>query len=340
MKLATKDIANFLKKPFPECRFFLIYGPDAGLASERAQQIAKVLMGEDSLKDPLQYVTVDADRLKDDPAWLADELNAYSFFGGKKLIRILDVGAAIPEPLSAVLEQDVENYVIVIGADLPATSGLRKAFEKGKLAVAIPCYREEERDITQFASSFLREGGYQIDGQALQTIRQAFYGNHLLLKSELEKLMLYCGDKKQITAVDIEASAAGMVELSLQDICTHTASGLLQKAQREAEQMMQEGMPAIAMLRALINYFSKLYEMRAEMADSGKNIGQVIDAQRPPVFFKLKPLYQQHLSKWSLPRLNVALSALHQAEGECKKTGAMNELLLSRILLKLGKMAA
>lgn len=340
MKLAVKDIANFLKSPAPACRFFLIYGPDAGLASERCQQLAKTLMDEEALSDPLQYVTVDVDKLKDDPAWLSDELNAYSFFGGKKLIRILDAGAALPEAIGSVLEQPVENYAIVMGGDLPTSSGLRKAFEKAPLAAAIPCYREEERDISQFTQNYLRERGYQIDGQAMQYIRQAFYGDHLLLKSELEKLMLYCGEKKQIALEDTEASVAGMVELSLQDICMHTASGLMQKAQNESEKLIQEGTPAIAMLRAMINYFNKLYDMRAEMQDSGKSVQQVIDSARPPIFFKVKPLYQQHLSRWTSAKISVALASLHQAESECKKTGAMNDLLLSRVLLRLGKMVA
>ena len=339
MKLAAKDIKSFLAKPAQTCRFFLLYGPDAGLASERCQQLAKNLMGEEALHDPLQYVTVSIDKLKDDPAWLSDELNAYSFFGGKKLIRILDAGAAMPDAIASVIEQAVENYVIVIAGELPATSSLRKAFEKEPFAVAIPCYREEIRDISAFTRNYIRENGYQIDEHALQFLCQSFYGDHLLLKAELDKLLLYCGEEKHIAYHHITASIAGMVELNIQDICLDIASGKGQKAQHESEKLLQEGMPAIAMLRSMINHFNKLYDMRAEMAESGKSAQQMVDSHRPPLFFKVKPVYQQHLTRWTLPKLSQILELLQQVEGDCKKTGAMNDLLLSRILLKIGKMA-
>jgi DNA polymerase-3 subunit delta len=245
----------------------------------------------------------------------------------------------MPSILNDVLSQDVANFAVFLAGDLPSSSAIRKAFEKFPLAVAIPCYREESRDIAQFATHFLRESGYLMDQEAMQYVCQAFYGDHLLLKSELQKLMLYCGDAKQITIEDVRQSVSGLVELSLQDICMHTATGDLHKAQKEAELMGLEGIPVIAILRSLINYYTKLYEMRAQMADSGKTEQQIVDAQRPPLFFKIKPTYIQHLRKWTSPRIAGALRVLHTAEGECKKTGAQDTLLLSRVLLKIGKMA-
>lgn len=338
MKIAPARIEAFIKNPAAETKFFLLYGPDAGLVSERAKALAKVWLGEEGAKDPMQTTVMEYDRVKEDPSLLADELNAFSFFGGKKLVKVTDVGASIPEPIQALLKGDVANVAIFLAGELPPASSLRKTCEASPFAAAIPCYREEARDVAQFTRNFLREGGYEIQSDAIQVIQQAFYGDHLLLKRELEKLMLYCGDSKSITLDDVQQSISGMVDLSLSDVCMEVASGRIAKAEKQVETLLQEGLPVVAILRAMLNYFMRLYEARAELED-GKSEQQVVSGMRPPIFFKHQPVFTGHLRRWGHKKLIQALASLHKAEAECKKTGAADTLLLSRVMLRLGKMA-
>ena len=44
--LKSSGVARFLKSPDPACRAVLVYGPDAGLVSERASALAEMFARE------------------------------------------------------------------------------------------------------------------------------------------------------------------------------------------------------------------------------------------------------------------------------------------------------
>jgi DNA polymerase-3 subunit delta len=86
-------------------RIVLVYGPDRGLVSERAAQVADKT-GVD-LTDDFSVLTLEASDLNGDPGRLADEFGAISLFGGDRLVWIKNAGnerglvdavAALSEP--------------------------------------------------------------------------------------------------------------------------------------------------------------------------------------------------------------------------------------------------
>src|SRR5688572_24051534 len=90
MKLTTRNIDPFLKKPDPAARVILVYGPDNGLMRERAQQLALTIVKD--LNDPFNVAALSAEILADDPARLSDEAGAISMMGGDRVIRIENAG--------------------------------------------------------------------------------------------------------------------------------------------------------------------------------------------------------------------------------------------------------
>ena len=52
MKIAAGQIDGFLRRPDPQIRAVLLYGPDAGLVRERADTLAKTICPE--LHDPFR----------------------------------------------------------------------------------------------------------------------------------------------------------------------------------------------------------------------------------------------------------------------------------------------
>src|SRR5439155_20144342 len=144
MKIAPNRLADFLRRPPPEIRGVLVYGPDAGLVRERADQLTASICGD--LKDPFRISELSPAILAGDPARLADEVAAMSLVGGRRVVRIRDAGEALAALLAGTLAGARGDSLIVIEAgDLPARSGLRKLCEAAANAAAVPCYADSPR---------------------------------------------------------------------------------------------------------------------------------------------------------------------------------------------------
>src|ERR1044072_4090622 len=78
--LKTGDIDSFVAKPDSARAVVLVFGPDAGLVSERVDAIIKASV--DDVNAPFALVRLDGDTLASDPARLIDEATTVPLFGG------------------------------------------------------------------------------------------------------------------------------------------------------------------------------------------------------------------------------------------------------------------
>ena len=144
MKLPNSRIAAFVNKPDPAVRVILVYGPDAGLVSERAAHLAKLAVPD--LNDPFRVTVLAAADLADDSARLHDEMASMSLGGGRRLVRIQSPGEAIAPVIGALLADmpASDSLLLVEAGDLDKRSKLRAVCEsENPLICAIPCYVED-----------------------------------------------------------------------------------------------------------------------------------------------------------------------------------------------------
>src|SRR5665648_933087 len=79
-------VARFLKSPDPDCRAVLVYGPDAGLVSERAVALAATFAGRQ--QGEAEIVRLDDRDFAEDPARLDIELRTRPMFATAKVVRV------------------------------------------------------------------------------------------------------------------------------------------------------------------------------------------------------------------------------------------------------------
>src|SRR2546427_10613430 len=77
-------IEVYLAEPNPAQPIALVFGPDAGLVSERVQAILRATV--EDLSDPFRLVRLEGDELAADPPRLLDEAGTIPLFGGKRAI--------------------------------------------------------------------------------------------------------------------------------------------------------------------------------------------------------------------------------------------------------------
>ena len=116
-----------------DIRFYLVHGPDEGLAHERVKAIVRRLIGAEM--DPLRLTRLEGDAVARDPGALADEAYAISMFGGARAIwieaQVRDLLPAL-EPLFA--RPPTDCAIVVEDGTLKKGTGLRSAFEARRQA--------------------------------------------------------------------------------------------------------------------------------------------------------------------------------------------------------------
>src|ERR1700719_1665087 len=136
--LKAGEIDAFVARPDPARPVALVFGPDAGLVSERASALVRASI--DELDDPFALVRLDGDALAADPARLVDEANTIPLFGGRRAVWVKAGSRDISAAVEALLATPIRDCRIVIEAgDLRRGAPLRALCEGARQAAAIAC---------------------------------------------------------------------------------------------------------------------------------------------------------------------------------------------------------
>ena len=139
-------------------------------------------------------------------------------------------------------------------------------------------------------------------------------------------------------AEDVLAVVSGAGSVSLDAVAYAVCDGDYPALDRSLMSAYAEGMQAIPVLRALARHLQRLLQGRAVMA-KGASAKQAVEALRPPVFFRMQPAFRRQLEIWRPAFIARGLAVLIEAEMDCKRTGAPQELLCHRALLNLCQLA-
>lgn len=338
MKLTWKQIEPFVKKPDPAARVVLVYGPDDGLMRERAKTIGLSVVSD--YADPFNVAGLSAEGLADDPARLSDEAHAISMMGGGRLVRIENAGDKLTTLIKGYLENpSAQNLVILEAGELGPRSSLRKLCESAKSAAALPCYVEDERDLSRLIRESVQEAGLRIDPDAITWLAGNITGNRGKARSEIEKLITYKSNAAgPISLEDVQAACGEAGAGSLDTLIYSTGSGNAKEALLAYDRLLGEGVPFMAVLRSLQSHFRKLHLTKSRV-EAGEPLEAAMKKLSPPIFFKQEPAFKAQLQRWSLPVLENIAAKLMTLEAQCKQTGAMPETLCSQALLSISKSA-
>jgi len=333
MKIAPKAIEAYIGKPDPGHRAMLFYGPDSGLVRARAKRLAtQLLSGND---DPFALVELTEAKLVSDPALLADELSAISMMAPLRVILLRDAGdkcTRLIEEASSSFNSSV--FLIVCADELSTRSSLRAWFEKASNAAALACYHDEVRDVQEVLRKGFEEAGIRPDREVMEYLSQQLGNDRYVTYQEMEKLITFAGEEKQLRFEDVRTLVDYNRETSFDEVVGAVADRNLQALEKTLTLLLRDGNQPVAYLRAIQRYFNRLYYIRAQMA-SGMSAEQVISGLRPPVFFRQAPIMTRHAQNWDTPQIVKALKLLIAAELACKTSDLPIVPASSRRLLQV-----
>lgn len=325
-----KTLTEKLKKDFKAC---LVYGPDAGQADELANEVSKLIVPD--LKDAFLVTRITMAQVKENPSLLNQEAGAMSLIGGRRLIRIKEADNTLTESLKYFLEQQKTDTFVVISADnLTPSSSLRKLCESSPLVACFACYADEGRDLQGFILQTLSSQGFRADAEAMAYLQAHLGADRKISKSELEKLMLYMGNNKNITQADAAACIGDASAQSVDVLIQAIAGGKHALVQEKLAALFQAGQSEVALIRAAGSYFQKLLLAKSRCLQ-GASIEQSVAQVVPKLNFKMEPEFKRQLAAWGEKNLIQALCLIEKGEKDCKTSAYVPSVMCAQLFLYL-----
>jgi DNA polymerase III subunit delta len=323
----AQAVDGFMTAEFRKFPLILLFGPDEGLVTERAEKLAaETVKGG----DPMNIMRLDGDRVSDDPLILADEANAISMFGGMRAIRVnvgrKGLGPAL-EPLFS--RPPLDARIIIEAGDLKPGAPLRALFEKQAAGAALPCYQDQGAALAKLVNEVMAEHRLKPTRDAFEMIVDLIGADRKLSRNEVEKLALYCSGRGTVEVADVAAIMTDAAPLSINAPVDAAFAGEMGGIDDEAQRNFAEGTDAGVMIGAAIRHALALREIRLAM-DRGRPFGEAAKSQRIP--WQREGLVGRQAERWTVPKLDKAIRGLGEAMAICRKSGAIAESTAVRAL--------
>ena len=332
MKLDARQVEAFLDAP-GACRVVLLYGEDVGLIRERASRLVWALAG--AVDDPFRVTELE----KDGYGRIAEELASQALGGGRRVVRVRDVGDAVLATVQSALSRPGDALLVLEAPGLPARGKLRGAMERAPDAAAIACYAQEGRVLEQAIMGLFAAFRVSVDPDAREWLVAQLGADQAVTRREIEKLALYAGDGGRVNLADARLCVGDLAGLSLDDALFAATAGNAPAADRALELAIAEGSTAVGVLRSALLHLQRLQQAKAAMADGASAVDAAKRA-RPPVFFRREAAFVRALGLWSERDLQAACQRVWEAERACKRTGSPAETISRSAILGLAQRAA
>jgi DNA polymerase-3 subunit delta len=332
------DVERFLARPDPAIRCVLLYGRDAGVVRDRANQLAA--KATERPDDPFDVALLTDRDLDGDGARLEGELSAQSMMGGRRLIRLRlssdKLERAVAEAVSAHAggAYNPEAFFLIEAGELGRSSALRKAAEAAGGAAAIPCYEDEPGDIARLVRETLAKDRVALDADALSLFVGRLPRERGVARQEIERLALYLGPGSGVTATpkDLEPFLGVEPEASLFDAAADAFGGRIAEAQAALRRAAQEGETGPAAVRAVGMHLARLRRVLT-LAKRGTGLQEA--AKASGVFWKQEREFLRQARSWTLDELDRLQPEVLEADRACKQAGSPDQLIAERLALSV-----
>jgi DNA polymerase-3 subunit delta len=289
-------------------RAVLLFGDDPGLVRERADTIAAAVA---PAGDPFRVAEL-AREAAARGGVLAAEMAALALVGGRRVVRVRDATDGLASAVAQALAGPGDALLLLEAGELPKGSKLRSLLMPLPKAAVVACYRERGAELSGTIAGLLREAGVAIDAEALDWLVLRLGDDRLLLRREIEKLVLFAGPSGRIDQPAALACIGDGLALDIDSALLAATAGDVALTDGALAAALAEGAAPVAVLRAAQRHVHRLH--LAVVAG--------VEALRPPVFFRQRPAFERALRLWTPSALTEAGAALRTAEIKAKSGGS------------------
>jgi DNA polymerase-3 subunit delta len=260
-------------------------------------------------------------------------------FGGRRSIWVRPGTRNYAPAVEAVLGAAVaEARIVVEAGDLAKSNPLRTLCERSPRALAIPCYADDERTLSDLIERTLQERGLRIDRAAREVLARSLGGDRRASLMEIEKLALYAAGEGTVTLDHVEAITSDVAASVLNTLIDAAFDGRREVVDRDYRRFRHEGLDPGVVLGSALRHALTLLTTRLDNPD--KTPAMMVATWRG-LHFKRKASIEGQLGVWPPGTLRQAVAALQEAILACRRAEPeLAHALASAALLRVAEAGA
>ena len=329
--IRAAEVDAFVASPDPARPVVLVFGPDAGLVSERVDALIKAAV--DNPNDPFTLARLEGEDLAAEPSRLVEEAQTVPLFGGRRAVWVKAGSRNIAPAVAPVLALDARECRVVIEAgDLRRNAPLRSLIERAGNAAALPCYADDERARARLVEEEMRAAGLTLSPDARALLLPLLGGDRAASRNEIRKLALYARGKERVGVEDVAAVVSDASSLALDEIVDAAFAGKAAELQMQLAKARSAGTSVGSIFFAAQRQVALLHRWRTAIEEGARFS---IDSAVPPGQFRRKGAIEAALRSWNAARLAAAMAELAAAVLESRRNAALADIIAERALLAI-----
>ena len=307
------------KKKFDKQNFFLIYGENEGQKKEIIENLKKNLNGNIESYDEAQI-------LNNTEVFYTKIFNQ-SFFENEKIVIINRCSEKLYEIVKNLLEKSISDIKIIFNATiLDKKSKLRSLFEKSDELIIIPTYKDTQITLMEMAKKFFKYYKIAISQETINLLVNRCSGDRGNLKSELDKILIYMQNKKNISLEEIYKLTNLAENFSINDLVDTSLSKNSQKISEIINESNYKAQDGIIILRTFLQKAKRLLKLY-EAQNENESFDNLINNYKPLIFWKDKPIVRRQLENWSKSKIKDLIEEINKTEIFLKKNSSISLML-------------
>lgn len=303
-------------------KFVLFYGENLGMLNDFKENIK-------TANSEVEIIKFDNDDIIKNTEHFFKEVLNFSLFEKKKIFFINNANDKILSIIEEIGQKIDQQKIYLFSSLLDKKSKLRSFFEKSKKHAIIPCYLDNEISIKNIILNKLKNFK-GLSPENINLITENCNNDRVKLNNELNKINLFFQDKNlkkeelmSLLNVRVHDDFNALRDMAIKGDKTNT-NKLLNNSIIDADKSTY--------YLAFVNQrFGKLLSICELQKD--KNIEQILNSIKPPIFWKEKPIILEQLKKWNIKRIKKVQSDIYNLEIKIKTTSTIDKNIIIKKLI-------
>jgi len=308
------------KEKLDKHNFFLIYGENEGLKKEIIQALKKKFSGNVENYDEGQIIS--------NSELFFENLFNRSLFEKEKIIIVNRCSEKISDIIEKIIDKNISDTKIILNLNiLDKKSKLRNLFEKNKELIIVPTYKDNSIALAEIAKKFFYNYKISISQETINLLISRCNGDRGHLKSELDKILIYMNDKKNINLEEIYKLTNLAENFSINELVDTSLSKNSKKISEILNESNYKSEDGILILRTFLQKTKRLLSLY-EGQSGNVSFDSLINDYKPPIFWKDKPIIKRQLESWSKLKIKDLITNINKTEIFLKKNGSISLMLV------------
>lgn len=198
--------------------------------------------------------------------------------------------------------------------------------------VVVDCKRLYDNEIPGWIARRVKRRGYSISLEVCEMLH-AHTGNSLRdLQNEIDKLLIYIGDKKTVEAADVSEVVGMSRSFNVFELQKAIGQGDTARSMEILERMLDAGENPIGVIAILSRFFQKLWILPSLQRQSKSDYDLAAKLQVSPYFVRE---YVAAAKRFPVQRLETSFKVLLDADVALKTTQGDVKLVMTTMLYKV-----